>query len=109
MAFNKPPIQPQAANNDLQEEERLEDDLYRLNQMHLQATQAAFSAYMQSVENASKEVTSFRDLVHGPETEALFARAGRSQKENPKGIKQWRARDDPDWANEERKKRPKPS
>lgn len=64
---------------------------------------------MQSVENASKEVTGFRDLVNGPETEALFARAGRSQKENPKGIKQWRARDDPDWANEERRKRPKPS
>lgn len=71
--------------------------------------QAAFAAYMQAVENASKEVASFRDVINSPETEALFGRAGRSQKENPRGIKQWRARDDPDWASEEPPKRPRQS
>jgi hypothetical protein len=60
---------------------------------------------MQSVESANKEVAGFRDVLYSPETEALFTRALKSQKENPKGIKQWRARDDPDWANEDRRKR----
>ena len=67
--------------------------------------QAAFAAYMQSVEGTNKEIASFQEAVHGLQTDGLFAKASASQKANPKGLKQWRASEHPDWANPDRKRR----
>ncbi|KAK3301626.1 uncharacterized protein B0T15DRAFT_544157 [Chaetomium strumarium] len=109
----------------VQEEEQLVEMLSRLNQVHLQlrqlrstlprmlgplmdkqpSPQAAFAAYMQSVNSTTKEVTGFREAVRGLQSEGIFARAAASQQGNPKGIKPWRARNDPDWANPDPKRR----
>ncbi|SPQ26093.1 6d3ccb14-ee1a-42d0-928e-d950a3592cf4 [Thermothielavioides terrestris] len=112
MADNKP---ADPAKDGLQQEEKLEEMLDRLNQLrHLRSAlqrmlaplttkqpspQAAFAAYMQSVDRANKEVASFREALVGLHSDGVFAQAGASQKANPKGIKAWRARDDPDWAD----------
>ena len=67
--------------------------------------QAAFAAYMQSVDGTNKEIASFQEAVHGLQTDGLFAKASASQKANPKGLKQWRASEHPDWASPDRKRR----
>ncbi|KAK4235493.1 hypothetical protein C8A03DRAFT_46397 [Achaetomium macrosporum] len=109
----------------MQEEEQLMEMLSRLNQLHLQlrqlrstlprmlaplmnkqpSPQAAFAAYMQSVNSTTKEVAGFREAVRGLQSDGIFARASASQQANPKGIKPWRAQNDPDWANPDPKRR----
>lgn len=54
---------------------------------------------MKSVDSTNKEIASFREALVGMQSDKLFVRVMESQKANPKGIKQWRARDDADWAN----------
>ncbi|KAL2020365.1 hypothetical protein VTK56DRAFT_8494 [Thermocarpiscus australiensis] len=128
MATNKP--KPQGAKDALQDEEQLEKALHRLNQLHLQlrrlrsalprmlaplnakhaSPQALFSTFMQSVDGANREISAFQQAVMMMESEGIFAKAHESQQKNPKGIKQWRARDDPDWADQDGdRKRPRHS
>lgn len=54
---------------------------------------------MQSIEKTKKEIASFQEALIGVQQDGTFALVSKSQSANPKGIKQWRARDDPDWAN----------
>ncbi|KAK0716482.1 hypothetical protein B0T21DRAFT_374990 [Apiosordaria backusii] len=123
MASNHP-TQSQPAKDSAQEEERLEDALYHLNQLHLQlrrlrsalprmleplntkqpSPEAMYSAFMQSVDSTTKELGSFRDALASREIRTILAKANESQKRDPKGIKQWRAMDDPFWADPDRKR-----
>ena len=54
---------------------------------------------MQSVDRTNKEVSSFQSTLSALQTEGVFAKASVSRKENPKGLKQWRATEHPDWAD----------
>lgn len=60
---------------------------------------------MQSVESTNKEIASFQEAIQGLQTDGVFSKAGLSQKANPKGLKQWRATEHPDWASPDRKHR----
>ncbi|KAK4668871.1 uncharacterized protein QC764_0106710 [Podospora pseudoanserina] len=138
MASNHPTQAQPAKDSAQQEEEKLEDALYHLNQLHLQATstaslgasahagaaeyqttlpyaplqpllnppfpEAMYAAFMQSVDSTTKELGSFRDALGSPETKAIWNRVNVSQKRDPKGIKQWRAVDDPFWGDPDRKR-----
>ncbi|KAK4186633.1 hypothetical protein QBC35DRAFT_265480 [Podospora australis] len=106
------------------EEEKLEDALHHLNKLHLQLRQlrsapirmleplttkqptpeAMYATFTQSVENTHKELASFRDSLNHAETRAVFLRVSDSQKRDCKNLKQWRARDDPNWADPEPKR-----
>lgn len=66
--------------------------------------QAAFAAYMQSIDGTKREIASFQQAVLTTQSDGVFARARESQTANPRGLKQWRARDDPDWASREPKR-----
>ncbi|KAK4200532.1 hypothetical protein QBC40DRAFT_279838 [Triangularia verruculosa] len=124
MASNHPTQAQPAKDSAQQEEERLEDALYQLNQLHLQlrrlrsalprmleplntkqpSPEAMYAAFMQSVESTTKELGSFRDALTSQEIRAIMAKANASQKKDPKGIKPWRAMDDPFWADPDRKR-----
>ncbi|KAH6627599.1 hypothetical protein F5144DRAFT_576371 [Chaetomium tenue] len=115
---------PATAKNGASEEEQLEDMLYQLDQVHLQlrrlrsalprmleplmvkqpSPQAAYAAYMQSVESTHKEVSSFQEAILRLQTDGVLNRARTGQK-NLKGLKQWRASEHPDWADSDRKRR----
>jgi hypothetical protein len=60
---------------------------------------------MQSVESTNKEIAAFQEAIQGLQTDGVFTKAGFSQKANPKGLKQWRATEHPDWASPDRKRR----
>nr|CDP32653.1 Putative protein of unknown function [Podospora anserina S mat+] len=124
MASNHPTQAQPAKDSAQQEEEKLEDALYHLNQLHLQlrrlrsalprmleplntkqpSPEAMYAAFMQSVDSTTKELGSFRDALGSPETKAIWNRVNASQKRDPKGIKQWRAVDDPFWGDPDRKR-----
>ncbi|KAH6841152.1 hypothetical protein B0I37DRAFT_357962 [Chaetomium sp. MPI-CAGE-AT-0009] len=122
MANNANPKQqqPPAAKNGEAEEQQLEDMLYRLDQLRQlrsalprmleplmvkqPSPQAAFAAYMQSVEGTHKDVSSFQEAILRLQTDGVLNRARTAQK-NGKGLKQWRATEHPDWADADRKRR----
>ncbi|KAK4226091.1 hypothetical protein QBC38DRAFT_367306 [Podospora fimiseda] len=103
-----------------QEEEKLEEALKQLNQLHLQlrevrsaiprmleplmdkqpSAEAMYATFMKTFENTTKELSSFRDaywMAHRPGMP--FNKAQEGFKKNPQApAKQWHARDDPTWA-----------
>lgn len=46
---------------------------------------------------AMDEVNEYKKLFTSPENTKILERAKQSRKDNPKGIKPWRPRDDPNW------------
>lgn len=66
--------------------------------------QAAFAAYMQSVDSTKQEISSFQEAYLGLFTDGVFQRTRIGQK-NSKGIKQWRASEHPNWADPDPKRR----
>jgi hypothetical protein len=54
---------------------------------------------MQSVDRTNKEVSGFQSTLSALQTDGVFAKATLSRKENPKGLKQWRAAEHPEWAD----------
>ncbi|KAK4150547.1 hypothetical protein C8A00DRAFT_17949 [Chaetomidium leptoderma] len=114
--------QTPTAKDSLQEEQELEDALYRLDQLRRLRSalprmleplmtkhptpQLAFAAYMQSIDSTNKEVASFQEAVHALNADGVFTKAHASKKAS-KGnkIKQWRASEHPDWASPDRKRR----
>lgn len=60
---------------------------------------------MQSVEGANMEIASFQSALVALQSDGVFAKASSSQKVNPKGLKQWRASEHPDWADPPGQKR----
>jgi len=49
------------------------------------------------MKTAYKEVRELKQLMTSEETKNILDRAQQSRRENPKGIKPWYARDDPEW------------
>ncbi|KAA8633283.1 hypothetical protein SMACR_02130 [Sordaria macrospora] len=108
----------------LQEEERLEDALDYLNELHVQlqrlrsaiprmfhpmsvkpsSPQNTFAAFSNAVQDTGKEIHQFKDTIRSAETEKVFNMANESRRTNPMGIKPWRARDDPEWTTRKRRR-----
>ncbi|KAK7737839.1 hypothetical protein SLS53_006460 [Cytospora paraplurivora] len=61
------------------------------------SAEAVFSTVRESTKAAYSEVREYKYLATDEQSTKIFERAKHSRKENPKGIKPWRARDDPDW------------
>lgn len=57
----------------------------------------AFEALQKSTASACSEIREYKQAATNEEATKVFERARQSRKDNPKGIKSWRARDDPDW------------
>lgn len=55
---------------------------------------------------AMNEVNNYKKLVTSPENTKILERAKQSRKDNPKGIKPWRPRDDPNWLNPDKPDEP---
>ncbi|KAK3989459.1 hypothetical protein QBC44DRAFT_290908 [Cladorrhinum sp. PSN332] len=103
-----------------QEEEKLEEALNHLNQLHVQlrelrsalprmleplsakqpSPEAMYSTFMRSYENTTKELNNFRDAYHSARGPGMpLNKAQEIFKKNPQApVKQWRATDDPTWA-----------
>lgn len=108
----------------LEEEERLEDALDYLNELHVQlqrlrsviprmfhpmavkpsSPQNTFAAFSNAVQDTGKEIRQFKDAIRSTETEKVFSMANESRRANPMGIKPWRARDDPEWTTRKRRR-----
>ncbi|KAM7199059.1 hypothetical protein V8F20_005877 [Naviculisporaceae sp. PSN 640] len=120
-----------AANKDIiDDEERLEDGMEHLKELHLQIRQlrsaiprmlsplyakhaspeAYFAAFNQSVANTQKEVQDFKQALTSEESTKIFKHAAASRRARPGGIKPWRYSDDPEWTTlKKRVKREEPS
>lgn len=59
--------------------------------------EAIFSSFAESVMTAREEVGAFKELMTADKTKQILEHAKQSRLENPRGIKPWRARDDPSW------------
>jgi len=105
------------AKDGLQEEERLQDAIEHLKELHLQlrhlrsvlprmfeplnskppSPQVFLTAFSQSIQKTGQEITGFKEAYTSDESKQAFQRAAESRRKNPSGIKPWRPRDDPDW------------
>jgi len=56
------------------------------------------------VASARKEVSEFETAVTSAESKKLFDDADASREAKPKGIRPWRATDDPNWTTLRKKK-----
>lgn len=99
------------------DEAQLEQALRRLKDLHIQmrnlrstiprmmepmaitssSPEAMFSTIRESTKAAYSEVREYKQLATDEESTKILERAKQSRKDNPKGIKPWRARDDPEW------------
>ncbi|KAH8781462.1 hypothetical protein F5883DRAFT_638292 [Diaporthe sp. PMI_573] len=79
-----------AASGKEWDEAEIEQALKRL-------AEATFSALRESTKSACGEIREYKQSATSEETTKVLERAKQSRKDNPKGIKPWRARDDPDW------------
>ncbi|EON99143.1 hypothetical protein UCRPA7_5359 [Phaeoacremonium minimum UCRPA7] len=99
------------------DEERLEAALRQLKELHIQLRNlrttvprmiAPFTAHPASPEilfqtikaathSAFAEVGDFKDKMAEDGTKEILEYAEKSRSDNPKGIRPWRASDDPDW------------
>ncbi|KAJ9134498.1 hypothetical protein NKR23_g10085 [Pleurostoma richardsiae] len=124
MASSRPPAKgvppaPMATDREEWDEERIEAALRRLKDLHVQlrnlrssiprmmepmitqhsSPTALLSATNMATTTVQKEIGDFKSLMLEDSTKKVLDHAEQSRKENPKGIRQWRARDDPDWLN----------
>ncbi|KAG9241419.1 hypothetical protein BJ878DRAFT_545272 [Calycina marina] len=99
------------------DEERIENALKVLKEMHIQVRQlrsviprfmaplgkpqpspeVLFLHFSASVSSAQQEILTFRHLVRDGETVEIFKRAKTSREEKPEGIKPWKVTEHPDW------------
>lgn len=59
--------------------------------------ETTFSALQETTKSAYSEIKEYKQAATNEETTKVLEHAKQSRKDNPKGIKPWRARDDPDW------------
>ncbi|KAL0931339.1 uncharacterized protein CTRU02_214074 [Colletotrichum truncatum] len=119
MANNGPTIktEPGVSDNEAWDEERLEQALNQLKLLHIQlrglrttiprmleplsakqpTPQAKFSSFIESVAAAKKEVQDFQEFRKSEDMTKIMNHATERRKEEPNGIKAWRATDHPDW------------
>lgn len=53
--------------------------------------------FKNSVAGARKEITDFKSVLTSEESKKLFDDANVSRQAKPKGLRPWRASDDPNW------------
>ncbi|KAK0646429.1 hypothetical protein B0T16DRAFT_390861 [Cercophora newfieldiana] len=93
------------SNASINLEERAEQDLAHLNQLHLQASklhpqfwsEQYFANVTKSAEDTGEEIEAFKKAYTSEKTKAVFQRGTESRKANTLGIRPWCATDDPDW------------
>lgn len=110
--------------DDLREEARLEDSLEHLKELHLKlralrttvprmvdplrtthsSPDAFFSAFKDSVAGARSEIADVRTALTSEDSKKLFDEANTSRQAKPKGIRPWRAGDDPTWTTPTKRK-----
>ncbi|KAF4848642.1 hypothetical protein CGCSCA4_v004846 [Colletotrichum siamense] len=116
MANNNPAIKSEPGN-EAWDEERLEQSLNQLKLLHTQlrglrttiprmmdplsahqpTPKDKFASFIKSVEGARKEVQDFQDLRKSEEMTKIMNHASQRRREEPKGVKPWRATEHPDW------------
>ncbi|KAJ0387450.1 hypothetical protein COL922a_002272 [Colletotrichum nupharicola] len=100
MANNNPVIKSEPGN-EAWHEERLEQSLNQLKLLHNQVgvpcTKDKFASFIKSVEAARKEVQDFQDLRKSEQMTKIMNHASQRRREEPNGVKPWRATEHPDW------------
>ncbi|KAM3080933.1 hypothetical protein ACMFMG_004893 [Clarireedia jacksonii] len=118
---NEPGTDQQAsapeAGEDVWDEERLEQAMKTLKEMHIQvrnlrttiprliaplttkqpSPDVLFTAFSTSARTANQEVHDFKRLMKDEQSVKIFEHAKKSRAENPHGIKPWRVTEHPDW------------
>jgi len=102
---------------DIWDEERLENALKALKEMHIQlrslrttiprfiaplstkqpSPEALFSSFSASAIMANQEVNRFREMMTDQETKKILERAKESRDKSKTGIESWKVTDHPDW------------
>ncbi|KAK7751338.1 hypothetical protein SLS62_006744 [Diatrype stigma] len=62
-----------------------------------QTPEEVFQCFMKSVQDASNEIKDFGKLYNSEESKKALNQAKKSREADPKEIKPWRAKDDPNW------------
>ncbi|TDZ18823.1 hypothetical protein Cob_v008229 [Colletotrichum orbiculare MAFF 240422] len=123
MANNGPIIksEPGASDNQAWDEKRLEDALDQLKLLHIKlrglrttiprmmeplsvkqpSPQDTYVKFMQSVEGARQEIQDFKSHQRSAEITKIMDHATARRREEPHGIKAWRATDHPDWVTDD--------
>ncbi|KAH7349732.1 hypothetical protein B0T11DRAFT_332778 [Plectosphaerella cucumerina] len=116
---NKPPVikKESSPEEEVWDEQRLKESLDQLKILHIQlrelrttiprmleplrtkqqTPEALFDNFSQAVAASHKEVQDFTELIKDPKSTSIFQYAEQSRKENPKGIKPWTGKEEPDW------------
>lgn len=63
---------------------------------------ALFSSFAKSVGETSSELNDFKAAMTSEESKKVFEKANESRQVNPKGIRTWRATEDPEWTTSQR-------
>ncbi|CZS93719.1 uncharacterized protein RAG0_03874 [Rhynchosporium agropyri] len=110
-------LQVSSPEEEIWDEERLEEAMKTLKDMHIQlrglrttvprliaplttkqpSPDTLFREFSQSANTANQEVQDFRRLMTADESIKVMDQAKKSHTENPKGIKTWKATEHPDW------------
>ncbi|KAK6073659.1 hypothetical protein SCUP234_06125 [Seiridium cupressi] len=118
MAANTPVSKPAAGSPQAEPEEwteeQLEDALKKLKTIHIKARysgapswpiplvqQDTLASLQKSVASAATELRDFRTVYTSEETKTVLEQAKKSRQAQPRGIKAWRARDHPDWLDQD--------
>ncbi|KAM0820848.1 hypothetical protein AB5N19_06668 [Seiridium cardinale] len=114
MAANTPVSKPAAGSPQAKPEEwteeQLEDALKKLKTIHIKARysgasppgqQDTLASLQKSVASAATELRDFRTVYTSEETKTVLEQAKKSRQAQPRGIKAWRARDHPDWLDQD--------
>ncbi len=62
-----------------------------------------FASFTGAVQESKTQLAEFREAIKSEKSQKVFRHAAESRRANPKGIKPWRAKDDPDWLERARK------
>jgi len=106
-----------SGSEDIWDEERLENALKALKEMHIQlrslrttiprfvaplstkqsSPEALFRSFSASAMTANQEVNLFREMMTDQETKKILERAKESREKSKTGIESWKVTDHPDW------------
>jgi len=109
--------QPATKSGDTWDEERLEDAMKTLKEMHIQlrglrttvprllsplttrqpSPEILLQEFKRSAKTANTEVQDFHRLMNSEQSKVVLTQARESRAENPFGIKPWKVSDHPTW------------
>ncbi|KAJ2894381.1 hypothetical protein MKZ38_007694 [Zalerion maritima] len=61
--------------------------------------EAMFTEFQKTTTATTHDINSLRDTLNSPQTKSIMTHADQSRAQNPRGIRPWRPRDEPDWAD----------